>query len=144
MDENKFRFFKYCILLLIDDDDHSKISICKKDRYYIRGHNKSIHVRSLNKFKDIRKSYEINVITDNYYKIDKPCIIKYCTILLINDDNHSKIFIYGKNMYYIRYFDDDDDDKIVYHKILNDFDRMVSVRNNIVNLINNDNYKDSR
>ena len=47
-------------------------------------------------------------------------------------------------MYYIRYFDDDDDDKIVYHKILNDFDRMVSVRNNIVNLINNDNYKDSR
>ena len=85
MDENKFRFFKYCILLLIDDDDHSKISICKKDRYYIRGHNKSIHVRSLNKFKDIRKSYEINVITDNYYKIDKPCIIKYCTILLIND-----------------------------------------------------------
>ena len=31
MDENKFRFSKYCTLLLIDDDDnHSKIFISEK------------------------------------------------------------------------------------------------------------------
>ena len=105
----------------------------------------------LNKFKDIRKSYEINVkdITDNYYKIDKPCIIKYCTILLIDDGNHSKIFISEKNMYYIGYASDDDDDDdydnydelLCYNKPLNDFERLVTVRNNIVNLICNDNYK---
>ena len=39
MDENKFR---YCTLLLIDDDNHSKISISEKDKYCIRGDNKSI------------------------------------------------------------------------------------------------------
>ena len=44
-------------------------------------------------------------------------------------------------MYYIRY-DDDDCDESVYYKILNDFDHIEkSDRNNIVNLINNDNYK---
>ena len=106
-------------------------------------------IKILNKFKDIRKSYEIEFkdITDNYYNIDEPCILKYCTILLIDDDNHGKIFISEKNMYYIRYVDDDnhddddDDEKLVYYKILNDFNRMVSIRNNIVNLINNDNYE---
>ena len=71
MDENKFRFFKYCTLLLIDDDNHSKLFISEKDKYYIRGDNKSMHVKILNKFKDIRKSYQINVkdVTDNYYKL---------------------------------------------------------------------------
>ena len=54
-----------------------------------------------------------------------------------------KYLFLKKNMYYIRHVDDndDDDDKLVYYKILNDFDRMVSVKNNIINLINNDNYK---
>ena len=148
IDGNKFEFFKYCTLLLIDDDNYSKIFIYEKGKYYIRGDNKSIHIKILNKFKNVRKSYEINVkdITDNCYKIDKPCIIKYCTILLIDDDNHSKIFISEKNMYYISYVGDDDDyddcDELVYYnKPLNDFERLVSVRNNIVNLINNDNYK---
>ena len=43
-------------------------------------------------------------------------------------------------MQYIRY--DDDCDESVYYKILNDFDHIEkSDRNNIVNLINNDNYK---
>ena len=118
--------------------------ISEKGKCYIRGDNKSIHIKILNKSKNIRKSYEIIVkdITDNYYKIDNPCIIKYSTILSIDDDNHSKIFISEKNMYYIRHVDDDDDDddKLVYYKISNDFDHMVSVRNNIVNLINNDSY----
>ena len=46
-------------------------------------------------------------------------------------------------MYYIKYNDDDDDncDKSVYYEILNDFERLVSVKNNIVNLIDNDKFK---
>ena len=55
-------------------------------------------------------------------------------------------------MYYIRYVgnidddddddDDDDCDKLVhYNKVLNYFERLVSVRNNIVNLIHNDKRK---
>ena len=114
-----------------------------------------IHVKILNKFKDIRKSYEINVkdITDNYYKIDKPCIIKYCTVLLIDDIHTGRIYIFEKNICYIGYVgdigdldnDNDNDDRyeslVYYNKPLNDFEHLVSVRNNIVNLINNDNYK---
>ena len=102
--------------------------------YYIRyDHNKSICINILYRFKDIKKSYEINVIdlTGNYYNIDKSDIKKYCTILLIDA---SRIFISEKNMYYITY-DDDDYDESVYYKIGK------SDRNNIVNLINNDNYK---
>ena len=30
MEENKLKFFKYCTLLLIDDDNHSKIFISEK------------------------------------------------------------------------------------------------------------------
>ena len=95
----------------------------------------------INRFKDIRKSYcNINVIdiTNNYYKYDKSDIKKYCTLLLIDDD-HSKIFISEKNKYYTKY--DDDDNESVYLTILNDFNRFVSVENNIVNLINNDKHK---
>ena len=153
MDRNKFR---YCTLLLIDDDHHSKIFISEKDKYYIRGDNKSIHVNILNEFKDIRNSYEINVkdVSDNYYNIVKPNIKKYCTILLIDDIHTGRIYISEKNMYYIGYVGDigdlDDDDNgngdcyglvVYYNKPLNDFERLVSVSNNIINLINNDNYK---
>ena len=54
----------------------------------------------LNRFKDIKKSYEINVtdLTDNYYNIDKSDIKKYCTILLIDDIKTIRIFISGKSM----------------------------------------------
>ena len=48
-------------------------------------------------------------MTDNYYKVDKSVIKKYCSILLIDDINTSRIFISEKNMYYIRYDNDDDD-----------------------------------
>ena len=152
MDKNKFRFlknnirfFQDCTLLLVDDDNHSKIFISDENKYCTKySDNKSTHVKILNEFKDIRKSYEIDVIdlTDNYYKIDISDIKKYCTILLIDDDNYNKIFISEKNIYCIRYNDDDvgdddDCDKSVYYKILNDFERFVSVKNNIVNLINN-------
>ena len=46
--------------------------------YYIRNYNKSIHRKILNKFRGIKKSYEINVndTTHNYYKTDKLCIKK--------------------------------------------------------------------
>ena len=59
---------------MIDEYNHSKVFISEKNRYYIRCDNKSVHVQILNKFKDIRKSYGINVndTTDNYYKIDEP------------------------------------------------------------------------
>ena len=85
------------------DDNHSKTFISEKDKYYIRGDNKSIHVKILNKFKDIRKSYEINAkdITDNFYKIDKPCTIKYCTILLIDDIHTGVEYIFLKKIYII-------------------------------------------
>ena len=42
-------------------------------------------------------------------------------------------------MFYIRY--DDNDDKLVYYKILNDFEYFVLVKNKIVKLINNDKLK---
>ena len=164
MDKNKF---KYCTLLLINDYNHSKIFISPKNKYYIRDDNKSIHVKNLNKFKDIRKFNEINVsvedITDNYYKTNKSCIIRHCTVLSIDDNNHSRIFISEKTIYYTSYdyndyhdyydddydddhyddhYDDDDDAELVsYNKPLNDFERLVSVKNNIVNLVNNDNYR---
>ena len=112
MDKNKFR---YCTLLLIDKYNHGRIFISGKNKCYIKGDNELIHIKILDKFKDIKKSYRINVIntpsisdnyykiddtTDNYYKNDKFSIKKYCTILLIDDDNHSKIFISEKNLYY--------------------------------------------
>ena len=168
MEENKFIYFK---LFLIDDDNNSKIFFSEKNKYYIRNYNKSIHVKILNEFKDITKSYGVNVIdtTDNYYKINEPSITKHCKILLIDDCNHSKIFISEKNLYYIScsgdddddfvndgnfvdydYFDYDDDchddfivnyDELVYYKKpLNYFERLVLVKDNIVNLINNDNH----
>ena len=116
MDKNKFR---YCTLLLIDDNNHKKIFASKKNKYYTRGYNKPIHIRILSDFKDIKKSYRISLfdtpsITDNYYKIDdttnnyyKFGIKKHSTILLIDDDNHSRIFISEKNLYYTcKYYDE--------------------------------------
>ena len=150
---------------MIDNDNHSKIFISKENRYYVRGDNKSIHVKILNEFEDIRKSYGISVIdiTENYYKINEPSIIKHCTILLIDDYNHNKIFISEKNLCYINRADADDndfvndydiydydddyhddffvnyDELVYYKKPLNCFECLVSVKNNIKNLINNDN-----
>ena len=188
---------------MIDDNNHSEIFVSENNRYCIKCDNKSIYVKTLNEFKDIKKYYGINVyykineITDNYYKVDKPSIIRNCTILLMDEDNHSKIFISEKNSYYIRnnfddsynvngydyfnsdidgyryfdedyveydYYDDDydyddyyeyyfddnynyydyDDDGydelVCYKKPLNYFERWVSVKNNIVNAVSNDDY----
>ena len=76
-----------------------KYLFLKKNKYYIDySDNRSIYVNILNSFKDIRKSYEINVkdITDNYYKIDISGIKKYCTILLIDDMHTGRIYISEK------------------------------------------------
>ena len=156
MDKNKFR---YCTLLLIDEYNHGRIFISEKNKYYIKGDNKSIHIQILDKFRNIEKSYRINVIdtpsitdnyykiddaTDNYYKNDRFGIKKYCTILLIDDDDHSKIFISKKNLYYTsndcHYFGVDVYDYIFndyefFEKPFNYFKRLVSVKNNIISWI---------
>ena len=121
MDKNNFR---YCTLLLISDDNCSKICISEGNKYYIKNNNKSMHIKILNEFKDIRKSYGINVIdtTDNCYKINEPSIIKHCTILLIDDYNHSKIFISEKKLYYISRADVNDDDFVNDDNFVNDYD----------------------
>ena len=95
----KNKFSKYCTFFLIDDDNHSKIFIFEQNKYYIRyDDNKSICINILNSFKDIKKSYKINVIdlTNNYYNVNKSDIKKYCTILEIDDINTSRIFISEK------------------------------------------------
>ena len=105
--------------------------------------------------------------------------LRYCTLLLTDNDNHSKIFISEKKLYYISYavdkyydddydyfdnyyfvddydyYDDSDDDCLndfivnyydglmYYKKPLNDFKRLVSVKNNIINLIDEDNYRNN-
>ena len=115
-----------------------KYLFLKKNEFHIEyGDNRSIYVNILHTFKDIRKSYEIDVedITDNYYKYDIPGIKKYCTILLIDDMHTGRMYISEKDMCYIRY--DDNDDKLVYYKILNDLKYFSLVENNIVKLINN-------
>ena len=96
MDGNKFR---YCTFLLIDDDNHSKIFISKKNKYYIKHEdNRLLRVKVKNSFEGIRESYEIDVhdITDNSPNTDKPSIIKYCTILLIDDIHTGRIYISEK------------------------------------------------
>ena len=109
---------------MIDNDNHSKIFISEENKYYIRGDNKLIQVKILNEFKDIRKSYGINVIDifDNYHKINEPSIITHCTILLIDYYNHSKIFISEKNLYYSSRADVDDDDFVNDDDFANDYD----------------------
>ena len=134
MDKNNFR---YCTLLLINDDNYSKIFISEGNKYYIKNNNKSMHIKILNEFKDIRKSYGINVIdiTDNYYEINEADIIKHCTILLIDEDDHSKMFLSEKNLYCIcnnfdndydvdgyDYFDDDYGDYDYYSDDYGDYD----------------------
>ena len=84
---------------MIDDDNNNKMFTSEINKYYIRGCSKLTHVKILDKFRDINKSHKINAIgtTDNYYKSDKYFTIKHCTILLIDDNDHSKMFISKKN-----------------------------------------------
>ena len=112
----KINVVDICTILLIDDDNHSKIFVPEANKYYIKyGDNRSIYANILNEFKDIKTSYKINVIdlSDNYYNIDKSDTKKYCTILLIDDIITSRIFISEKNMYYIRYDDDNCDETVL-------------------------------
>ena len=101
MDRRRIKYFK---LLLIDDDNNSKIFVSELNKYYIRGCNKSIHVKILNKFEDINSyiSHKISVIDmiSGYYENYKYFALKHCTILLTDDNDHSKIFISKKNSYF--------------------------------------------
>ena len=142
-----------------------------------------IIIKILNEFRDIKKSYKNNVndTTDDYYKTNKLCVKKHCTVLLLDDYDHSKMFICKKNLYYTSkdckylgvdvddyqfndyeffdedyenydydddycvyddndFYDDDcyDNDYLYYKKPFNKFERVVFVKNYIVNLINND------
>ena len=70
MRENKIS--RYCTILLIDDDNHSKILVPEKNKCYREyGDNRSININIFNEFKAIKKSHEINVIdlSDNHYDI---------------------------------------------------------------------------
>ena len=59
---------------------------------------------------------------------------KYCTFFLIDDDNHSKIFIFEQNKYYIRY----DDNKSICINILNRFtDNKKSYEISVIDLTDN-------
>ena len=145
--------------LLIDGDNHCKIFISEKSKYCIKNDNESMDIEIWNEFKDIRKSYKINVkdMSDKYYNIDyEPNNIKHCTVLLIDDDDDSKIFISEKKLYniearhnvynnydnYINGDHDDDDYYELFYIPLNNFEHLVSSKNNITNLIkNNNNYR---
>ena len=97
MDRRRIKYFK---LLLIDDDNNSKIFVSELNKYYIRGCNKSIHVKILNKFEDINSyiSHKISVIdmTSGYYENYKYFALKHCTILLTDDNDHSKFLFLKK------------------------------------------------
>ena len=96
-------------------------------------------------------------MSDKYYNIDyEPNNIKHCTVLLIDDDDDSKIFISEKKLYniearhnvynnYDNYINGDHDDDYYYELFyipLNNFEHLVSSKNNITNLIkNNNNYR---
>ena len=48
---------KCCTLLLIDDDKNCKMFISELNKYYIKGRNKIIHIKILDKFRGINKSH---------------------------------------------------------------------------------------
>ena len=71
-----------------------------------------------------------------------------CYSSYVGDDNYADDFDFVDDFDYddiadfIVDYDDDYYDELVYHnKPLNNFGRSVSVKNNIVNLIKNDNYR---
>ena len=79
-----------------------KIFVSEKSKCYIKySDNRSICLNFLYESKDIKNAYKINVIdlTDycyKYYNNYQSDIKKYCTILLIDDINTSRIFISEK------------------------------------------------
>ena len=61
-------------------------------------------------------------------------ISRYCTILLIDDGNHSKIFVSEKNNYYCEY----GDNRSIHVNILNEFkDTKKSHEINVIDLSDN-------
>ena len=66
--------------------------------------------------------------------MDKNKFSKHCTILLVDDDIRSKIFISEKNKYYIRY----DDKKGICINILNKFKDIIDLTDNYYNIEKSD------
>ena len=110
---------KNCTISLIDDDDHSKIFISEKKLYYTSNDCDYFGV-DVNDYELFDENYEF--FDEDYENYD-------CYDDNYDDDN---------------YDDDDDDydfyDKLYYRKPFNHFERLVSVKNNIENVISNDNY----
>ena len=48
---------RYSTLLLINDNNHSKIYISEENKYYIRSDG-SVRLKTFNEFESIRKSYK--------------------------------------------------------------------------------------
>ena len=105
---------------MIDDNDHRKIFISEKNSYFIS--------------KDC--DYDNDDYCDYYYDDDYNCY---------DDDNDD---YYDYDYYNRNYVDDNDDynyhdddnDYLYYKKSFNYFERLISVKNNIVNWINNIDY----
>ena len=121
---DKFCITKYCTILLIDEDDHSKIFISEKSLYYSSNDYNDFGV-------DDYDYYDENYGEYDYYYDDYDNDYYY-----FDDDFNNKYCSYGYDYDY-----DDGYDKLVYYKKpFNYFERLVSVKNNIENWIYNDDY----
>ena len=110
------------MIIAIDDDDHSKIFISEKNLYYT-SNDCDYFGFDVNDYKLFDQNYEF---FDEDYE---------------DYDYYDKDYDYD---YYYKEVDDDDDynfyDKLYYRKPLNYFERLVSVKNNIVSFIKNGDY----
>ena len=134
---DKPHIIKNCTILLIEDDDHSKIFISEKNLYYTSNDCNDFGVDVddyiFNDYEFFDEDYGDYDYCDDYYD-NYDYYYYYCK----HDDND-----YDYCDYY--YYDDDDDDddfynKLYYKKPLNYFERLVSVKNNIVNATSNGDY----
>ena len=103
---------KSCTILLIDDNDHSKIFISKKNSYFNNRDREYLDTDDsdyeVNKYEFFEEDY--NDYDDCYY-----------------DEVYDDI-------------DQDDDDYLYYKRPFNDFESLISIKNNIVNQIDNNNH----
>ena len=81
-----------------------------------------------------KEEYIINFSLTHIKKWMKINVVDICTILLIDDGNHSKIFVPETNKYYIKY----GDNRSIYANILNEFkDIKTSYKINVIDLSDN-------
>ena len=81
-----------------------------------------------------KEEYIINFSLTHIKKWMKINVVDICTILLIDDGNHSKIFVPETNKYYIKY----GDNRSIYANILNEFkDIKTSYKINVIDFSDN-------